>query len=373
MHKSFADWYQLAATVKPTGEMLTKRWLAVEAMAKWEKRGQLQDLVRLVRGTCPSDAPIRGTIADAVRASDNTFSTRDNEGELRVLAGATIVAVLDAPSERADLVGLALVASTFQKTQGDAIVHEFSAYAQQYLSSEAVRVRSPGSGEVVPDPVDLKEPLDVFRAAMPNSPDHKQTAEPIAALASAVATTLGTALRHHATQVSSELDALREESNMFWWVFSGFSRDLEQPFSTIGLPATCLIAAKELADLTRLFPGPRSASALLDRVLRDVATDTKRRKSGTGANTIQISDAVNEAPREWRAKWLAAYAPATARELTPLLTAVEKSLETDNAKDWISLFTKATTIPDASHLPGLIATQAYLESILADVVASNKA
>jgi hypothetical protein len=378
MHKSFADWYQVAA-IKPTSEMLAKRWAAVEAMAKWEKGSLLQDLVRLIRGTCPADASIRTTVTEAARGADNTFSARDNDAELRILAGATSVSILEAPSERADLVGLGLIASSFQETQGDQVAREFFAYARQYLSNEAVRVRASGQRPVVPDPIELKEkdPLGAFRTAMTNSPDHKQTAEPVVALVTAATAAVGTLLRDHAAHVYGELDALREESNMFWWVFSGYSRELSQPFSALGLPATCLVAAKELSDLTQLFPGPRAAPALLDRVLRDVVTEVataKPRKGSSGeANTIRISDAVNAAPRDWRTKWIAACAPAAARELTPLLTAVQTSLATEDAKDWISAFTKSTTLADSSHAPATLAIQAYLESVFTRVVKTAKA
>ncbi len=335
------------------------------------------------RAAHPRDLPggrlIRMTVTEAAKGADTTFSARDNDAELRILAGATSVCILETPSQRADLVGLGLLTSSFQETHGDRIAREFAAYARQYLSNEAVRVRAAGQRPDVPAPIELKEndPLGAFRTAMTNSPDHKQTTEPIVALVAAATAALGTLLRDHAAHVYGELDALREESNMFWWVFSGYSRDLGQPFSALGLPATCLVAPKELSDLTQLVPGPRAAPALLDRLLRDVVTGAATAKSHTGSGeaptTIQLSDAVNAAPRDWRTKWLRACPPGAARELTPLLTAVQNSLATEDAKDWISVFTKSTALPDASHAPVTSAMQAYLESVFTRVVKTNKA
>lgn len=367
MHKAFPDWYRLAA-IKPTSEMLEKRWLAVDAMAQWKKASQLQDLVRLIRGTCPPTADIRTALVNVARTHDTTFSARDNEAEVRVLAGATVVAILETPTERADLVGLALLTSTFQGTYGDAIAREFLAYARQYIANEGVRVRASTHRPNVPSSIELKDddPIGIFRQAIAAAPDFKQLADPTVNLATAAVAAVANVLRAHEKQVYRELDAMREESNMFWWVFSGYSRDLDQPFAALGLAPSCIVAGKELSDLTRLLPGPRAASALLERVLRDIAERpvAKKAKKHTSetASSIQLSDVVNSAPREWRTKWLAQCPPAS--ELTPILTAVQKSLDTDDPKDWISIFIKWTTLSDASHAASLLAMQSYLESIL---------
>jgi hypothetical protein len=364
MHKSFPDWYRIVV-LKPSSDMLPKRWETVEAMAKWEARGQVLDLVQLTRGVCAIDAPIRASITEAARASDAAFPARDNEAELRVLAGAAIVEMLKAPASKADLVALGLVCSTLQGVVGDELLGEFSAYARQYLTNEAVRVRAEGDRKQVPETIDLNAVTTTYRQAMQGTGDHKATAEPTVALVHATAAVLRTVLDELGRHVYDELDALREESNMFWWVFGGRSRDLAKSFRELGHPATCLVAAKELADLTELFPGPRAAPALLERVLADA--------DGGSPTSFKLSDAVTSTPRDWRKQWLKKYAPPGVREATPLLTAVDKSLETEDRTDWISSYRNASGALDADLSPVQLASQAYLENVLVRVAALVKA
>jgi hypothetical protein len=363
MHKAFPDWYQFAA-IKPTADMLAKRWSAVEDMAKWEERSLLVELARLVRGTCPADAPIRNSITEAARAHDAAFSARDNDAELRVLAGATIGATLASPSDKADLVSLALVSATVQDTQGDELVREFCTYARKYLADEAIGVRSAGARPPVPEQVDLNGALATFREAMGKAGDHRATTEPTAAFVPAAAAAARALVHQQVQHLYVEIDSLREESNMFWWVFSGHSRDLDRSFKELGVPASCLVAAKELSDLTTLFPGPRASSALLARVLRDA--------DGGGAADLRISAAVNAAPRPWRSTWLERCPPPGPPELTPLLCAAQKSLDTDDPNDWISAFSKAAAVEDLPLAPHKLAMQAYVECVLSLIASKIK-
>jgi len=55
---------------------------------------------------------------------------------------------------------------------------------------------------------------------------------------------------------------------MLWWLVSEYSRDRNQSWKKVGLSATSIIAGKELADLTRIIPGPVAAAAFLDRIVR---------------------------------------------------------------------------------------------------------
>src|SRR5690606_8992949 len=49
---------------------------------------------------------------------------------------------------------------------------------------------------------------------------------------------------------------LLEEVNILWWLFAEFSNDVNKKFSEISAKGACLIAAKELSDLTNgiIFP-----------------------------------------------------------------------------------------------------------------------
>jgi len=75
-------------------------------------------------------------------------------------------------------------------------------------------------------------------------------------------------MAEHAAQVLERADGvLLEESNIVWWVFGEHSRDTGERFSKIPSGFAAILAGKELADLTRILPGPKASPAYLDKQL----------------------------------------------------------------------------------------------------------
>ena len=97
-------------------------------------------------------------------------------------------------------------------------------------------------------------------------------------------------------KLERELTIVGEEANMLWWLVSEYSRDRNQSWKKVGLSATPIIAGKELADLTRIIPGPVAAAAFLDRIVR--LSD-----SAKSPKPISIKDAIEKTPREWREQY----------------------------------------------------------------------
>ena len=64
-------------------------------------------------------------------------------------------------------------------------------------------------------------------------------------------------------KLSTNFELLAEESNMFWWLVGESIRTLGESLIDLPHPARLLLAAKELAALTTLRPGPPSAKAIL--------------------------------------------------------------------------------------------------------------
>src|SRR5262249_50698182 len=94
-------------------------------------------------------------------------------------------------------------------------------------------------------------------------------------------------------KLERELAIVGEEANMLWWLVSEFSRDQKESWKGVGLSATSIIAGKELADLTRVIPGPVAAAAFLDRIVR--FSDSSK-----SARPISLKEAVESTARSWR-------------------------------------------------------------------------
>jgi hypothetical protein len=121
-------------------------------------------------------------------------------------------------------------------------------------------------------------------------------------------------------------------------------------------PGICLVAAKELADLTAILPGPAAARAVLGRALA---------AAGKLPSAVKLQDAVNASPREWRERWMDSALVAPVADLAPALRAVDRSLEVEDAKAWVPVYNKGAVVKaDVSLSPLDLACQLYQECLL---------
>jgi hypothetical protein len=328
VHRDFADWYRIA-DLEPKVEMLEKRWQGIEEFVESLDATNTIELVRIFHKRSVRDRQFIADYRNTFKAIDSTFPMRDNDLELRVLAGSSIVCLLEiGPSNFADAAALGMVCSDCRGLLNETLLPEMVALARAYLFSRSEHLRARGEvpAITVPD-LNLENLLEAFRQTcatdgLPNLP------EPVVALIEALAS----AINHHSTSVEKAMSRLserqrllQEESDILWWLFGGHSRDLKQPMAALGLPATCLVAAKELADLTTILPGPLPAPAFLGKMIHAA---TRKLPS-----SMTIQEAVNASPREWRNQWFRKDDMEHIADLCPILLAILKSLETDGPDD----------------------------------------
>jgi hypothetical protein len=333
MHKDFAEWHR-SAGITPNGETLPKRWAAIDEFQVG--RDEIVYLTRLFyRLGKPSEEFLTAFRASFQKA-DPAFPMRDNDQELVVLAGAELIDIIErGATNSADLAALSVVCAAAQNTRGSPAVTDIPEIATQYLSKRAIERVSVREGEGNSD------------------------AGPRKALFEALAT-LGTpydGLPKEFERLQRELSVVAEESNMLWWLFSEYSRDLRQPWNKSTVPAAALIAGKELADLTRVIPGPIAATAFLDRAVRSAKAKPPA--------AILIIDAMNDVPVEWRLKYVTKGCPSQLEDLLPISHGVKISLSSPDNDAWLSAFTLGTGISADSKLaPHVLAYQIFLEALL---------
>jgi hypothetical protein len=146
-----------------------------------------------------------------------------------------------------------------------------------------------------------------------------------------------------------------EETQFLWWLFTASSRDLNEPFSRMSCPALCLIIGKELADLTRLSPGPATLPAFMSKVLTQAQI--------TVLDNITIPEAVNAVPDAW----LKRIGDDTTRDILdicPVHLAIDRAVEI-GAVSWPEAYSKATGVAtDAALAPVQVSFQFYRERLL---------
>ncbi len=335
MHKYFPDWYRVAG-LHPTADTLEKRWQALEGFCKKLKLPNALELVRIFYDRPTVAADFSDRYSAAFQANDQTFSTRDNIVELRVLSGATIANIVETTrTSTTDAVALAVLCGFCRGLRQNILNGEIVESARNYLLNESVRVREVSRGfEIKAPDIDLDDLLNTLTTASTGSnlatikehlpPPFEKLGEGIAALTSSVNKMAG--------QIERAINVRREESDILWWVFGEHSRDLKTRISALPLPFAALVSGKELADLIRIIPGPLSSEAFLDKLL-SFADDG-------GSNSTSIKDAVNGASPDWSKKLAEGCPTSGVEDLCAIHLAIQKSAEVGSG--WLASFDKST-------------------------------
>ena len=256
MHQDFADWYRIAHV--DLGDIpLDTRWKAVNAFSQKASVADLLDTARLLFTPSTEAAGLYGSFSP-FKESDNKFSMLESSVEPRVLAGAVLASRLLETGDAADLAALAVVSGSFQG-QRVAIVGEIGRPAREYLEERSASLRDcPPAAD--PD-IDFASLISKVDGTPHDGPNLKSVLVEAVRMITTSVEALHTLVRGH--KASSALR--REESDVLWWLFGGQSRDLHVAFRDLPPPSACLIAAKELADLTTTLPGPFAARSFSKR------------------------------------------------------------------------------------------------------------
>ena len=330
MHKDFAEWYR-SAGITPNGEILPKRWAAIQEYQPG--RDEIVSLAQLFYRLGKPSEEFLNKFRTSFQNVDPAFPMRDNDQELVVLAGAQLVATIESgPINLADLAALSLVTGAAQNMRGSPAVADIPEIAVTYLSKRAVARAANGDGNSNSANELLFDGL----------------------------TELGTpydGLPKEFERLQRELSVVSEESNMLWWLFSEHSRDLNEPWKKqSGVPSVALMVGKELADLTRVIPGPISARAFLDRAIRSIKSKPPE--------AVLVVDAINGVAPEWRQRYVAEGCPTSIQGLMPISHGLKISLAAPENNAWFSAFTHETGIrPESKLPPNVLAYQLYVEAI----------
>ncbi len=366
MHRDFADWYR-STTIDLNHDLLERRWAGVETILKTFDRTDLLALTRFVYDLDPCDKKTIDKMRAAFKEADNAFQMRDNDEELRMLAASALMQQLTTHNDsKSDTVALGIFCADAHGFGPRPALSDLLGAAATYLTREAVEVRATAA---VTDPtwtVGKTHELIESAKTLIGQGQAPSAIQPISESITVLEEGLGTLVKSVEKSVRSlgkAQQTLQEETNILWWVFGGYSRDLGEPMQALGVHAVCIVAAKELADLTIFMPGPTAARAFLDRLMRHDDGDFP---------TATIKDVVNASPRTWRESWGERYTSLSRDGLFPITMAVVRSLETESLDDWLAAYEKASPIATTQALPLLdIADQLYHELLLARTMGLN--
>jgi hypothetical protein len=349
MNPLFPDWYR-PIHLSPTPELLERRWnAAIRLLPKGSPFNACRDLLRLFIGIRAQNE--QGFI-DTLKSSDPTFPGKDNELEVRVLGGAALANKLAESDGAAIFVGYALITAEAvdeQVVEQHRDVQKQAAALLRELGFSKRACETPSSVEAKLSAVKWTAPKQLSEVQFQTVPNHQQIAnvdqnfnlikEAFSGLATSLSTLAqqvegvrkasGTAIKELGALVPDpRVSILEEESNMLWWLFSEWSRDLEEPLCDLEAGVAAIIAGKELADLTKILPGHPAVRGFLQRAI------AASRKDHAGAQ-VSIADAIDKTPIEWRRLWVGQRDIAQLRGLVPVLEGIRLSID---GGDWFSVF-----------------------------------
>jgi len=351
VHIEFADWFRVAS-IDPKDVDLKVRWDGVEAHAKDISTDDLLDAARLFYGLPQKDREFLTRFRGPFKAADDKFAMKDNDAELRVLAGATLVAHLNLV-DWDDVAALALTCGSF-RDQRPAAVGDIVRIAREHLSAKSASLREPKHPTLPKN--DFTAQIQGMRQAFQGAAAPSQLADPVCNTFQTWSKLFEAMIQW--TEIQEQQQSLyREESNILWWLFAEQSRDLRQPLAQLKSPAVALVASKEMADLTVTVPGPFSARAFLAKALRLAQKPSK---------DVTLAAAIAACPAEWN-KVAVGHADFTKLDdLCPVSVALRKFVEVDGADTWTNAFKGATGLTATEKLdPVDLAEQAYEEWLLA--------
>jgi hypothetical protein len=366
MDSRFADWYEEAHPDAPH-ELLTARWKVIAGLTRRRDiANEALDLTRLLYRPEIHDGTFAATFRELVRKSYPTLPMRDAGFELQVLAGAAVAHLIGTGGDRADRLALAVLCLRCQGLSSPPAINDLPAIAESHLRGAGTARRTIES----PDALEPKEievgDLKAFSGSIAEvatnygAVSNIKVKDATSALQKPLSNLAG-GLNGFARDASSSINALwhalrvqQEESNILWWLFGEWSRDLERPISSMEYPAACLIVGKELADLVADASGPPGAVAFLTRMLRAASPEPPDSvTTGTAAAAV--------------AEWTTSFAdvPELFRDLVPVHTAVATYRELDRLEGWTQISRKRTRIdPEQALAPVQLAEQVYRERLL---------
>lgn len=370
MHKHFSDWYR-EVDIEPTDAILRKRNAGVKKLVASISADHIFEIVRILFANKLRNEEWKDDFCENFRTTDPSFPMRNNEKELVILSGTAIAELISSKNDQSIIAALATICASFIPYDQIPPRSDIISEANIYLLSESAKLRAkieaasfktPKLG-VKTLPEKLKEiKTDIESGATPPNDANSTVTiiESISKVCEAInklTETIGS--QYNSLKVAS--DMISEESNILWWLFGGYSRDLGKKMCDLNPETTCLIAGKELADLVKVLPGPFSVQAILDSMV------------GTGRSEIsesfQLKDIINISPNEWRANWLEGIDIDNLRTICPIHLAAQTSLLTDSRDKWGSVFNKQ--IKKGTSLkksPLEFALQVYREALLLKMV-----
>lgn len=343
MKAEFIGWYEaVALPVDP--EVVDARLTAVQAVAKAATHEELEALIRAAFRAKQQATAMTGAIRAKLAGAGGALG----DEEFRLLAAVALTYVLRADDDSAALAAVMVGTTSLSGLRTLKQPMDITGLAS---TTRAALARSTRRRPVLRMPSMPLLTVDPAKAV--ETEDNNEALELLAAACSEVIQALAERQSKFEQQTARYISIQDEELNMLWWLQSGRSHTLGQPFADIPRDQRPIVLACELAEATFAIPGAASIQSLLARAGVDDLEPLTIPASVKSMSTEWLRDVC---PVELEAK----ISPVT----TPLHEAFRRQLEVDG-DSWIAGWASVCDIdPGAKLSPLQLADICYCEQLV---------
>jgi hypothetical protein len=351
MYEHFADWYSLVAP-QFDAKRLENRWQAAEAYADSLAPSRVPEAIRAILNR-PNVQQEQDAIRQHAKKIDTTYISMNDGLELRVISAGAIAHLLAKKSEKAVAAALSMMCATFQQASGESFVVNLRSLSEDYLISEGRRLRS----EDFTLPTFTSKMMSdlVGKQAVPG--DLPTTQSNLVEAIGSIAKSLGDYVQKANQALARAQLIQREESDILWWITGGHSLAAGLPVAKLKRSGLPLIAAYDLASITRVIPGPVAAEALLHRTVE---------LGHKGKENVTFRKAVNAVELSLKqAMVFSSNGHSVSGDVIPCHLAIQKAVDVAGGEDWETAFSTLSHIdPTGEVRSTALALQAYRERLL---------
>lgn len=352
---TFADRYAQSA-LSPSATIITSRQTSADRIVENVTQAQVLDLAATYYGS--PDVNMHW-FRDEFAKEDASFSLVNNEREMTVLAALILERLI--ARERPDVI-LAIIAGNVSGLRSPADADWLLHATKEALGCLAVTNREPGEVETRVNATHnpkLKDEISELAegdwagvlAALPKIRAEAQSSD------SSVASRTSEGLK----ALNREVEFLREESQILWWLFSGYSKSLHRSFNTLNAPQAALAGAIDLGVLTTASHlGPIAAPAILERVIGAA-------KKAKGVQSIELAKVIDGFSTDDLER-LEESSTKLPPRLAPISTAIRLAKNAGPGA-WHARFLTETGLHASIEIePSALATQLYHEHLLGQLL-----
>lgn len=328
MEKQFYQWYR-RIHMEMNNELYESRWKGILAVN--EKYRKLSDDINIVKlytqKACSKDF-IEG-FAECFSELDHSFD-QDNKMEISFLAGCALIYSIESDDDSLLIIMLLKVIKSYYEVD---ILPEVFQIAEEKFSKMSLSIRDNKNDLTIKGFKNME--VENFDKSIPANTALSVTSTPLLIKTlQAMEENIHLMIKWNSA-LSYELTKYREESQILSWLMGGWSNILNIPINTTNAKEVVLPVGCELASFINNYPGPYAAEAFIQKMLE---------KCKNKKENISLTDVIQSTSKLARKHISQEFGEVLDESITPIITAIKVSLDSDEPELWKLMFNKATNL-----------------------------